>query len=175
LARASQALETVRADPRRVAELAALANDEDPLVCQRALDLLEKLAREQPEWIRPHKRLFIGPLADSDRWEVRLQIVRALPLFRWTPAQRRRAVAILRRDVLHPQKFVRAWALDSLAAFAQADPKLRPAVLRHLDAFERSGSKALMARARHIRERLSTSSDRQEARRSRARRPDSSS
>ena len=116
------------------------------------MDLLEKLAHERLEWIEPHRKVFLGPLADSDKWEIRLQVVRALPLFQWKAAERRRAVAILRRDVDHPQKFVRAWALDGLARFALADPRLVPDVLRHLRRFERSGSKALMARARRIRE-----------------------
>lgn len=155
IARSGQALKILRSRPERVAEVAALARDEDPLISQRALDLLEKLAHEQAAWIEPHKRLFIGPLADSDRWEVRLQIVRALPLFRWTKAQRPRVLAILRRDVAHPQKFVKAWALDSLATLAREDPALRPFVFRHLRSFERSGSKALGARARHVRKQLS--------------------
>ncbi len=63
-------------------------------------------------------------------------------------------MAILLRDVEHPQKFVRAWALDGLASFAMSDPRLVPDVLRHLRRFERSGSKALIARGRRIRERL---------------------
>ena len=154
IARSGRALELVGSRPERVAEVAALARDSDPLVSQRALDLLEKLAHDHPEWIEPHKRLFIGDLADSDRWEVRLQIVRALPLFRWTTTQRSRVLAILLRDVEHPQKFVRAWALDSLATLAAKDPSLRATVLHHLRNFESSGSKALIARARHGRQRL---------------------
>jgi len=140
--------------PGRITELVALTGDGDWLVSLRALDLLEKLAREQPEWIEPPRRVFLGPLADSDKWEIRLQIVRALPLIRWKAAERRRAVAILLRDVEHPQKFVRAWALDSLALFALTDPRLIPDVLRHLRLAERSGSKALRARGQRIRERL---------------------
>ena len=143
----------VRADPGLIAELAALIDDPDWLVSLRALDLLEKLAHEHPEWIEPHKRLFIGPAADSDQWEIRLQIVRALPLLDWSAAGRRRAVEILLRDVAHPQKFVRAWALDSLARFAESDKRLRPTVRRYLKDFEKSGSPSLIARARRIRER----------------------
>jgi len=154
IARSGRVLKLVRSEPERIPEVAILARDQDPLVSQRALDLLEKLAHEHPEWIEPHRRLFIGTLADSDRWEVRLQIVRALSLFKWKTAERSRVLAILRRDVRHPQKFVRAWALDSLATFALKDPTLRPVVLRHLRSFERSGSKALAARARRVRERL---------------------
>ena len=57
-------------DPARVGELAALAEDEEWLIAQRAVDLMEKLAHDHPEWIEPYKKIFIGPLADSDKWEV---------------------------------------------------------------------------------------------------------
>jgi hypothetical protein len=65
-------------------------------------------------------------------------------------------VKILQRDAAYPQTFVKAWALDSLATLAETRPRLRPFVLQQLRRFDRSGSKALAARARHIRERLRT-------------------
>lgn len=150
----ARALVENRRTPARVAELASLAEEQDRLVSMRALDLLEKLAREHPDWVQPHKRLFIGPLADSDAWEIRLQVVRALPLLAWTPRERKRVVEILRRDLEHPQKFVRAWALDSLATFAREDRHLLPVVFRSAEAFRRLGSKALAARARRVLDRL---------------------
>jgi len=137
-----------------VYDLAILTRDEDWLVAMRAADLLEKTAHLHPDWVEPFKAIFTSEFADRDEWEIRLQVVRALPLFDWTSPERRRVFAILLRDATHPQTFVRAWALDSLATFAVKHPRLRPTVLRHLRAFERSGSKALAARARHIRERL---------------------
>jgi HEAT repeat protein len=155
-AQSDRVLGTVRTEPERVYELVTLAGDDDWLVSMRALDLLEKLAHEQPDSIAPHKQLFIGPLADSDKWEIRLQIVRALPLFTWTPGERRRVVEILVRDVSHPQKFVRAWALDSLATLSLHDRALQPLVSQHLREFEQSGSKALASRARYIRQRVSS-------------------
>jgi len=144
----------VEKDPARVRELASLTEDEDWLVAQRAVDLLEKLAHAHPDWIEPYKTIFVGPLADSDKWEVRLQIVRALPLFRWTPAQMKRIEAILLENVAFPQTFVRAWALDSLATLATRRKRLAPIVERHLREFETSSSKALRARARQIRARM---------------------
>ena len=153
IAESNRARAIVEHNPSLVGELAGLANDEDWLVSLRAMDLLEKLAHDHPEWVEPHKQAFIGSLADSDKWEVRLQVVRALPLFRWTPTQQRRVESILNENVNFPQTFVRAWALDSLATFAETRPRLRPAVERGLRAFERSSSKALQARARSIRTR----------------------
>ncbi len=140
--------------PARLQELAALTDDPDGLVVQRALDLLEKFAHERPQWVEPYKNVFIGPLAESDRWEIRLQIVRGLPLFRWTRTQARRVEEILISNVTFPQTFVRAWALDSLATLSRRSVRLGPLVMQRLAEFEQSSSKALQARARAIRERL---------------------
>lgn len=146
----------VEQDPARVRELASLAEDEEWLIALRALDLMEKLAHDHPDWIEPYKAAFIGPLADSDKWEARLQIVRALPLFRWTPTQMKRVESILLENVAFPQTFVRAWSLDSLATFAAQRKRLAPIVERYVHEFENSSSAALRARARNIRRRLST-------------------
>ena len=154
IARSDRVRDLTERDPSLITELVALTADEDWLVTQRALDLLEKLAHDNEALVAPHKKIFIGPLAASDKWEIRLQIVRALPLFRWTPAQARRVEAILVENVAFPQTFVRAWALDGLATLAQREARLMPIVRRHLRAFERSPSKALHARAKHIRARL---------------------
>jgi hypothetical protein len=154
IAESRRARVLIERDPSLVSELVALTADTDWLVAQRALDLLEKLAREHADWIERHKNVFIGPLAASDKWEIRLQIVRALPLFHWSQAQERRVEEILLENVRFPQTFVRAWALDGLATLAERRADLMPVVRRHLRAFERSSSKALQARARQIRARL---------------------
>jgi HEAT repeat protein len=159
IAKSNRARAEIERNPALVTELAALTDDPDWLVTQRALDLMEKLGRDNPGRIQPHKNIFIGPLAESDKWEIRLQIVRALPLFRWTPAQTRRVEEILIANVSYPQTFVRAWALDALATLAERRPTLRPVVRRHLREFEASSSKALQARARHIRARLASRAD----------------
>jgi len=154
IARSARVRALIEKRPARVKDLAALTRADDWLVAQRALDLLEKLAHDHPDWIEPYKQVFIGPLADRDKWEIRLQIVRALPLFRWTAAESRRIERILLENVAFPQTFVRAWALDSLATLSEGKAKLLPIVLQHLEAFAQSSSKALQARARAIRERL---------------------
>jgi len=156
IADSAQVRALVEAQPALIKHLAALTKDGNWLVSQRAIDLLEKLAHDHRDWVEPYKRVFIGPLAASDKWEIRLQIVRALPLFTWTPAQLQRVEAILLDNVAFPQTFVRAWALDGLSQLVAQRPKLRPVVLRHLRAFERGESKALKARAKHIRARLAT-------------------
>jgi hypothetical protein len=157
IARSNEALALLRVEPARIADLERLVDDSDWLIVMRAVDLMEKLAHEHPEWIQPHCKLFIGPLAKHPSWEIRLQIARALPLLRWTPAQRKRVVAILRGYVEHPQKFLKAWSADSLSRFAVDDASLMSVVEWVIEDFEHSGSPALISRARQIRARLRTS------------------
>jgi hypothetical protein len=157
IARSSDVRDLVEGNQALVADLAMLTRDADWLVTQRALDLLEKLAHDHVDWVEPHKKIFIGSLADSDKWEIRLQIVRALPLFRWTPVQSKRVEAILIENTRFPQTFVRAWALDSLATFAVRRSRLAPIVEETLAEFEMSESKALQSRARNIRARIKPS------------------
>ncbi|MCC6736327.1 MAG: HEAT repeat domain-containing protein [Bauldia sp.] len=150
IAKAPEALDLVLADPASVASLVSLTRHESWLVRMRALDLLEKLAHRRRELVEPYRDVFLGPAAEAEQWEVRLQVVRALPLFDWSPAERKRAVAILRENADHPQTFVRAWATDGLARFAESDEALRPLVDRLVAAMAASGRKSLMSRARAI-------------------------
>ena len=154
IARSNDALALLRTDKGRVAELAQLIYDDDWLVVLRTIDLMEKLAHEHPDWIQRYRKLFIGPLAEHKSWEIRLQIARALPLLRWTRKERERVLIILRRYLNDPQKFVKAWALDSLARFAERDASLMSTVNRFLLGFEESDSPALRSRAKQIRFRL---------------------
>ena len=154
IAQSARVRALVEKNPDLVEELAGLTEDGDWLVSQRSFDLLEKIAQDHADWIESHKRIFLGPGAASDKWEVRLQIVRALPLFKWSAKDLVRVKAILLENIVYPQTFVKAWALDSLATFALKDGQLMPIVQHHLEGFDRSDSKALQARARKIRERL---------------------
>jgi hypothetical protein len=156
LAQSSVARTLIEERPPRIGSLAALAGHANWVVAMRALDLLEKLSRTHPDWVQPHRVAFLKA-ATSDQWLIRLQVVRAFPLLRWTLRQRAEVIRALTRGVRDPQTFVRAWSLDGLATFATRDASLMPRVKRALAEFERSGSAALRARARHIRLRLSRS------------------
>lgn len=157
LAHSKQVRAMVEENPRRIVELVRAARSRDSLVAMRAIDLLEKFAHAHNDWVKPHKKIFISSLADSEQWEVVLQVVRALPLFNWSSLESKRVVHVLKRHVQHPNLFVRAWSLDSLATFAMARASLRPFVERTLTEFEASGSRALASRARHIRDRCKVS------------------
>jgi HEAT repeat protein len=152
IARADEALQIARIDREAVDELARLAVDEDALVSSRALDVLEKLVHEVPEWIEPHRSVFLAKL-DSPFWEARLQCVRAIPLLEWNAEERPKVIDALRRHIDDEQKFVRCWALDAFAMVAN-DPSHASELSERLSEFLGSGVPSMQARARAVVKRL---------------------
>jgi hypothetical protein len=149
LAQAPRVLAIVEREPSRLRELVSLLDASDPLVVQRSLDVLEKVARRDARCVQPFRARFLE-LADSDRWEVLLQLVRLLPLLTWTGRQRARVQEILRSNLSHPRAFVRAWALDGLAALAGSDAEQRTEVRKLAAQLAATDDKAVQVRARAI-------------------------
>jgi HEAT repeat protein len=153
IAQADKALQIAREDRAAVDELARLTGDEDWLVAQRACDVLEKLLRERPEWVQPHRQVFFS-LLSSPYWETRLQCVRALPLFAWSAKKRRAVVEVLRKAIDDEQKFVRCWALDGFALMVADEPAFQTELLGRVSEFLGSDAPSMRARAKAIAKRL---------------------
>ena len=144
----------VRHEPSRVRELVAVLEGDDAFAQMRALDLLEKLARENREWVEPCKGEFLRGWDRSDIWENRLATVRALGLFEWSGADLESALSILRRLIDDEQKFVKAWALDSFALISLGHPELKEEAVGYVMEALGSGAKSVQARARSTAKRL---------------------
>lgn len=151
IARSNEVLPLALGDPELVDELAKLAKDPDWLVAMRSVDLLDKVVRAHPEWVQPHRRLFLELLND-EHWEIRLQCVRTAPLLEWTEQERKELLLNLSRMIDDDQKFVQAWALDAFALLS--GPNEQGHLLAALHRFLETGSPALKARAKAIVKRL---------------------
>ncbi len=153
IARADEALQIALADRKAVDELARLTADPDPLVASRSLDVLEKLVHKVPEWIEPHRMVFLHNTTHP-YWEARLQCVRAIPLLKWNLFERLQVIMSLRQRIVDEQKFVRCWALDSFAQLAGDDPELNRELAQHVERFMSSGVPSMTARAKAIVKRM---------------------
>lgn len=145
----NQALDRLLRDQSLVEELIACVDDSDELVQMRALDLIDKIARKEPQWIEPHRGLLLREYHRLPLWENRLQVARAIGVFRWEGSDHERAVEILMELVEDEQPFVKAWALDSLAILSLHDESLSAFVSHRLNEHLEAGTKSMAARARH--------------------------
>jgi HEAT repeat protein len=153
IGQANEVVGDVLEDPSLFGRLFEGVLDDDPIVRMRAADAIEKLTIEHPEWLKPHKRKLLGPIAAIDQQEVRWHVAQLLPRLDLTELQRRKAVDVLLAWLGDASAIVRTFALQALADLAEQDPRLRRRVTKLLkeglgadSAAVRSRSKKLLAK-----------------------------
>lgn len=150
IGRSDEVVAQVLADPALLAPLAEGLLADDPLVRMRAADALEKVTAQHPDWLQAHKALLLGEAARLDQQEVRWHVAQMLPRLELSAGERARAVAILRADLDHESRIVRAFALQALSELADRDPAQRQEVLALLEELSVTGCPAVRSRARKL-------------------------
>jgi len=132
--------------------VAAMASSADAVVRMRAADALEKATRAHPELLAPVREELLGLLETATQQELRWHLAQMTPRLSLTKAQKERAVASLKGYLDDPSSIVKTEALDALVALATADGRLAREVLPLLEEAIDSGTPAMRARARRLRE-----------------------
>lgn len=123
---------------------------DDPVICMRAADAVEKASRLRPERLYPHKEALLGSLAAMEQQEVRWHVAQMLPRLPLNPSEKRRAVVLLETYLGDRSTIVRVNALQALADLAERDRELEEKVGRRLMEVLESGAPAEKARARKL-------------------------
>jgi HEAT repeat protein len=133
LGRSAEVLTAVVADPGLLPDLLACLSDSDDVVRMRAGDVLEKVARERPEAVRPWLDRLFSDLAGTDQpslqWHF-AQILEEVPL---DAGQYASAVRFLRALLERSDDWiVLTSTMQSLTTLAANDPALREWLPPHL-------------------------------------------
>jgi YjbR protein len=148
-------LAELRGRPSRLPELLDCCSETDPVVRMRAADALEKFARQRPDLValhvdRLHTELAASP-QPSLQWHL-AQIWGEVPL---SAAQQHRATEWLTRTLDEAEDWiVLTNAMSALAALADTDPSLRPALRERLRRHATSRLPSVAKRANRLLERL---------------------
>jgi hypothetical protein len=130
----------------------------DEILMGRAADALEKVARVRPDLLQPYKRELLTRVTRLEPWVVRAHACQLLALLpRYTPAERRRALQIVRGFLSDRSSIVKALALDCIVRLSLAPgfAAERTAATALVEACATVGeTPALRARARILRKLL---------------------
>ncbi len=124
--------------------------DGDERVRMRAADVIEKVTREHPEWLRPFKRRLLRLAAATTQQELRWHLAQLLPRLPLTVVERRDALALMEAYLSDRSAIVRTFALQALADLVGDDPAQVPAVRRLITRAAEAGTPAMRARAREL-------------------------
>ena len=123
---------------------------EDPRVRMRAADAAEKVTRERPEFLQPHKKELLRLLKEVKQQEVRWHLAVMVPRLLLSAREREIAVSALCRYLEDRSSIVKTFALQGLADLALGDGSIRSEVVGILREAVQKGTPAMKARSRKL-------------------------
>lgn len=152
LGRADEVIAAVLADPQLLEELYHCLFNDNAWVRMRAADSLEKVCRQQPQWLEQYIDRLQSELSGSNQASIQWHLAQIYKQVRLTPVQKRRAIKWL-SDLLATTDvdwIVAANSMETLAHFARggAVPPERFKQLVQLQTQHRS--KAVVKRANKL-------------------------
>ena len=150
IGRAEEVAALVSKNPRLFGGLIRGLWSANPLVRMRAADAAEKVTRDKPALLRPHKRKLLGLLAEAEGQELRWHLAVMIPRLALNARERQHAASLLERYLEDRSSIVKTFALQGLADLAEDEPRMRPRVIETMREATRSGTAAMKARSRKL-------------------------
>jgi len=116
----------------------------------RASDAVEKITRLHPEWLEPHKKLFINRIAEIEQQEVRWHTSQILPRLNLTADERKKVFALLLSYLDDNSRIVNTCSMQALADIALQDNAYLDNVRDILSRLIEIGSPAMKARGKKL-------------------------
>lgn len=121
LGRTDEVIQTVLNDKNRLEELYSCIFNDDAWVRMRAMDAIEKICREHPEWILPYIDRFQSELAPSEQPSIQWHLAQIYGQVQLTKEQKVKSINWL-KNILSSSDIdwiVSANAMKTLVQFAQ--------------------------------------------------------
>ena len=150
IGRSDQVSALVIGKPERFGRLVKCLWDADPVVSMRAADAAEKVSRENPALLQPHKAELLGLLAEVIQKEVRWHLAVMVPRLQLTTSEYRFAAELLKSYMEDRSSIVKTYAMQGLFDLAAQTPEIRMSVLELLRVQTRTGTAAMRARGRKL-------------------------
>jgi HEAT repeat protein len=152
----AEVIEQVRAQPALFDQLIAGMQHDDPLVRMRSADAAEKLTRDHPDWLQPHKRILLNDISECTQQEVRWHVAQMLPRLTLARLELERAMHVLTQYLQDKSRIVQVNALQAMVELCQQNVDFKPKVVDIIQAQLVKGSPAVKARCRKLLKQLDT-------------------
>ena len=136
--------------PSLFADLFSGLTASDPLVRMRAADAAEKVTRQKPDLLTPHKAALLRVLENTEEQEVAWHVAVMAPRLTLNAKDRNRVRTALETYLDAPSRIQRVMALQGLADLALQDSSLIPGVIRLINKALESEGPSMRSRARKL-------------------------
>jgi len=151
LERTEEVVTLVLGNSTRLNELHACLLEDDQIIRMRASDALEKVCRQQPEWLQPYIPQLLTEIALIDQPSVQWHLAQILGEVELTPQQRVAARDILKRNLAEKKDWIVVnYSMETLAKLSKNDDQLRTELLTILKGLLSDPHKSIVSRARKL-------------------------
>ncbi|NLM38332.1 MAG: hypothetical protein GX202_09445 [Firmicutes bacterium] len=155
--KANEVVAEVMKEPALFGEVFMGMKSDDPVLRMRAADVIEKVAKVHPEYLRPFKKEIINEIARIEQQEVQWHVALFFTYLELTDQERTSVIEILLSWLEKSKsKIVQANALEALVRIGGQDEQYRDRITRILEKAIATGSPALVARAKKLFGKLKT-------------------
>jgi len=123
---------------------------DDPILRMRCADAAEKITAIHPEYLLPHKNVFLTALAKVDQAEVRWHVAPMLARLPLSDIEQKEVAGILTVYLKDRSSIVKAASIQALFDLAMRNHSLLPLALRHIKEVVVLGTPAMQARSRKL-------------------------
>ena len=149
LRRTEEVVALVLADRARLEELYGCYRSDDEVVRLRVSGALKRVSLARPEWLVPYIDRLLTEIADLDQpsaqWTLALLMDNLKTLL--TDGQTARAVAVMRRNLEHPDWIVLNNSMQVLADWSGDHPAIRDWLRPHLERLSGEPRRSVAGRA----------------------------
>lgn len=126
----------------------------EAVVRMRSADVAEKVSRQRPDMLAPHKEQLLQLLHSATEAELRWHLAQIVPRLGLEAGERSATIEVLKGFLQDRSRIVQAFSLQALVDLTVDDPAQRRLVSGVVETLARTGSPAVRARARKLRLKL---------------------
>jgi hypothetical protein len=160
IGRSNEVAAHVLAHPANFPHLMKGLAADDPVLCMRTADAIEKITAQRPDLLHPHKRKILALAGGTNQQEIRWHAALILPRLQLTTKERAVALDILFDYLRDKSSIVKTFAMQAIWDLAAADPKLKAQITPLIEELTEVGTPAMRARSRKILQRQKPASSR---------------
>jgi len=151
IGKADEVIAEILKQPTLFYEVFQGMKDANPLLRMRSADVIEKIAREHPEYLIPCKEELLYEISAIEQQEVRWHVALLFSYLELTDTEKSVVVEKLMAWVKNSNsKIVIVNSLQALANIGQQDSRFRALAINTLEQAMTNGSPAVVARAKKL-------------------------
>lgn len=148
--KSEEVVKMVTSNPKLLGDVVNAILVENPGIRMRASDALEKITRNNPEWLKPYKRQILTKIAGINQKEVRWHAAQILPRLNLTKKERRKAYDLMQVYLKDESSIVKTYAMQALTDIAMQDRSYARKVRNQVERLITEGSPAMKSRGKKL-------------------------